>query len=119
MGRKTEEQLPMLYRDSRALILPSRREGLPITLLEAGACGAICIGSRTPGIPEIIEEGVTGYLVAPDSPKELAETIMKTFQLFPDQRTKFQMAARERIASEYSEDCMIARYISLYETMLS
>jgi glycosyltransferase involved in cell wall biosynthesis len=118
IGRKTEDELPLLYRNSRALVLPSRREGLPITLLEAGACGAISIGSRTPGIPEIIEEGVTGYLVPTEAPEELASAIMRTLKLTPEETTKFRHSARQRIATEFSEQGMIERYVGLYQTIL-
>ncbi|MGH9742957.1 MAG: glycosyltransferase family 4 protein [Candidatus Acidiferrum sp.] len=118
LGRKTEEELPLLYRNSRALVLPSRREGLPITLLEAGASGTICIGTQTPGIPEIIDEGVTGYLVPPESSEELANAILKTLRLSPVETANFRQAARNRIASQFSEAGMIDQYVGLYKTVL-
>jgi glycosyltransferase involved in cell wall biosynthesis len=118
IGRKSENELPLLYRNSKALVLPSRREGLPITLLEAGACGAICIGSRTPGIPEIIEDGVTGYVLSQESPEDLAGAILKTLQLSPSQTAQKQKDARSRIATQFSEDRMIDHYMSLYESLV-
>jgi glycosyltransferase involved in cell wall biosynthesis len=118
IGRKSENELPLLYRNSKALVLPSRREGLPITLLEAAACGAICIGSRTPGIPEIIEDGVTGYVVSQESPDELAGAILKTLQLSPSQTAQKQKDARDRIATQFSEERMIDHYMSLYESLV-
>jgi glycosyltransferase involved in cell wall biosynthesis len=118
IGRKSENELPLLYRNSKALVLPSRREGLPITLLEAGACGTICIGSRTPGIPEIIEDGVTGYVVSQESPEDLAGAILKTLQLSPSQTAQKQKDARIRIATQFSEDRMIDHYMSLYESLV-
>lgn len=118
LGSKTLEELPILYRNARVVVLPSRREGLPISLLEAGACGAICIGTRTPGIPEVIEDGKTGYLVSPDSPEELGKALIRTLQLSPDQTIQFRQAARERIAGEFSESRMIEHYMGLYEAIL-
>jgi glycosyltransferase involved in cell wall biosynthesis len=118
IGRKSENELPLLYRNAKALVLPSRREGLPITLLEAGACGSICIGSRTPGIPEIIEDGVTGYVVSPESPEELAAALLTTLQLSPSQIAQKQKDARNRIASQFSEARMIDSYMSLYESLV-
>jgi glycosyltransferase involved in cell wall biosynthesis len=86
--------------------------------LEAGACGAICIGSRTPGIPEIIEDGVTGYVLSQESPEDLAGAILKTLQLSPSQTAQKQKDARSRIATQFSEDRMIDHYMSLYESLV-
>lgn len=119
LGSKTMEELPILYRNARVVILPSRREGLPISLLEAGACGAICIGTRTPGIPEIIEEGVTGYLVRTESPEELARALAGSLQLSPETSSQMRQAARARIARDFSQEQMIKHYVDLYEAVLS
>lgn len=118
LGRKSEADLPLLYRNSRALVLPSRREGLPITLLEAGACGAICIGTETPGIPEIIEEDRTGFVVPIDSAELLSQAIVKSLELSPSQSAAFRQAARNRIATVFSESGMIDQYVHLYESVL-
>ena len=118
LGRKSEEDLPLLYRNSKVLVLPSRREGLPITLLEAGACGAICIGTQTPGIPEIINENQTGFVVQTDSPEQLSQAIIKSLQMSPAQSLAFRQAARKRIVDEFSETGMIDQYVSLYESVL-
>lgn len=55
-------QLAEIYNRYRYFILPSRHEGMPKTLLEAMACGCICIGTDVEGINEVIEDQVTGYL---------------------------------------------------------
>ena len=118
LGAKTLQELPALYRNARAVVLPSRREGLPISLLEAGACGAICIGTRIPGIPEIIQDGVTGYIVPPESPQELAKAMTKTLGLAPEQVAKMRQATRDYIAAEFSMQRMIDSYVAVYESVL-
>jgi len=51
-----------LYRDHDVLVMPSRSEGLPVALLEAGAAGVVPVVSNLPsGIPEVVEPGVTGF----------------------------------------------------------
>jgi len=119
LGPKSTDELPAFYRDARVVVLPSRREGLPISLLEAGACGAVCVGSRTPGIPEIIEEGITGYLVPVESVEEIAEAVSRILELPADRLCKMRAAARDRIASNFSEQSMIEKYISAYQALLS
>ena len=54
-----------------ALILPSRKEGMPYVILEAGAAGLVAIGSNVGGIPEIIEDGISGMLIDPKNIKDI------------------------------------------------
>ena len=118
LGPKTQAELPMLYRDARVVVLPSRREGLPIGLLEAGACGAITIGTRIPGIPEIIEHGVNGYLIEPDSPIELSAALLQVLRLPPETADSMRQAARDRILEHFSEERMVAAYLDVYRSVL-
>src|SRR5271170_1517946 len=76
-GYKTQAELPRLYRGAEFVVLPSRNEGLPRVALEAGACGAICVATNVGGIPETILDGVTGFLVDPDSPEALARVMLR------------------------------------------
>ncbi|MGH8267970.1 MAG: glycosyltransferase family 4 protein, partial [Steroidobacteraceae bacterium] len=57
---------PQLFRAADFLLLPSSSEGLPLAVLEAQASGAVVLAAPTAGIPEIIRDGDTGYLVAAD-----------------------------------------------------
>jgi len=62
LGRIDNDDLPDVLRSHRYFILPSMREGNPKTLLEAMACGLICVGTNVDGIAEVIEDGVDGFL---------------------------------------------------------
>jgi len=117
LGSKKQEELPPLYRDARAVVLPSRREGMPIGLLEAGACGAICICTRIPGIPEIIKDGVNGYLVEPESPVELADTLVRFLGMPPDSSHSMRRAARENILRSFSEERMVSTYLEMFQSL--
>jgi glycosyltransferase involved in cell wall biosynthesis len=62
------KDMPELMRAADAVILPSTNEGLPLTLLEAQASGTPVLAAPTAGIPEIVRDGETGFLIAADAP---------------------------------------------------
>lgn len=79
-GFLEHEELMALYARSQVTVLASYRprpaddpEGLGLVLLEAGACGSPVIGTKIGGIQEVIDDGLTGYLVPPNDPAALAE----------------------------------------------
>ncbi len=74
LGVVPHEQMPSLYAAVDATILPSTREAMPLACLESLACGKPIVATRTGRLPEIIEPGRNGLLVAPD-PVELARAI--------------------------------------------
>jgi glycosyltransferase involved in cell wall biosynthesis len=117
MGRKQQEELPALYQNAEAVVLPSRREGLPFTLLEAGAGGGICIGTRIPGIPEIIQDGITGLLVDPESPDAIASAISRILDLQPEERQRMRDAAYRTVRAQFSEEKMISSYLELFDSV--
>jgi len=69
------EHIPVFLRATRVFVLPSRREGFPFALLEAGALKAPSVAAACVGVPELIEDGVTGRLVAVEDDGGLAEAI--------------------------------------------
>jgi glycosyltransferase involved in cell wall biosynthesis len=80
LGTLPHRDLPAWMAAADVLVLPSRREGLGLVLLEAMACGTPCVASRVGGIPEILSERC-GELVPPDDPAALAlaiERVMST-----------------------------------------
>jgi glycosyltransferase involved in cell wall biosynthesis len=113
-GFVSREQLPALYREARFLVLPSRYEGLPVTLLEAGACGAICVATSISGNREIVEDGVTGFLVEPESVEALASGLRRALLLPFEKRRQMSLAARDRIGEQFSEERIVAKYLETF-----
>jgi len=94
-------------------VLPSLSEAFPNSLMEAMTCGCAVIASRTGGIPELVEEGVTGFLVTPGSVDDLAARLDLVLA-DPALRRRFaesgQIAVRSRFSMEASADCMAHVY---------
>jgi glycosyltransferase involved in cell wall biosynthesis len=99
-------------------VLPSRREGLPLTLLEAAACGRPLVATDVPGCREIVRPGVNGLLVPADSPAPLADAIGR---LANDEslRQRLGSAGRQLVEAEFSSARIGAEIVALYNRMLA
>jgi glycosyltransferase involved in cell wall biosynthesis len=98
-------------------VLPSRREGLPKSLLEAAACGRPIIATDVPGCREIAQQDVTALLVPVNDPVALAEAIER---LARDRalRTRFGSSGRALVEREFSSIQIGAKTIALYHKLL-
>ncbi|MCB9504715.1 MAG: glycosyltransferase [Gemmatimonadales bacterium] len=94
-------------------VLPSRSEGLSLTLLEAMAVGLPVVATAVGGNPEVIEEGVTGFLVPHGDPTALARAITTTLTT-PDLARRYGEAGRARVLARFSLQSMAAGYLRLY-----
>ncbi|MEM4724427.1 MAG: glycosyltransferase family 4 protein, partial [Candidatus Hadarchaeum sp.] len=77
VGAKSADQIAQLHRESQMLILPSESENSPNSIAEALVSGLPVIATRVGGIPSMISDGETGFLVPPNDPRSLAEAILK------------------------------------------
>src|SRR6202034_1279420 len=74
-GALGQAELPALFAAHDVFCLPSFAEGVPVVFMEAMAVGLIVVATRIAGVPELIEDGRTGFLVAPGRADLIAETI--------------------------------------------
>lgn len=93
-------------------LLTSHSEGLPRTVLEAFASGTPVVAARIPGMDEVVQEGVSGYLAAKDSPGEFAGRVAELLE-HPERRAAFSREARQR-AERYDLDAYAGRLLDLY-----
>lgn len=118
LGEREQSTLPDEYRAADAYLCPcvvtarGSRDGLPNVLLEAMACGSACIGSNAVGIPEAIEDGVTGVLVPPGSPEALAAAIRKLGEA-PEVRRRLGERARALVEQRFSRTACMDRLAEL------
>ena len=92
---------------------PSVYEPLGIVNLEAMACATAVVASRVGGIPEVVDDGVTGLLVPPDDPAALADA-MNLLLRDPGRADAMGRAGRERAVAEFSWDAVAAQTAALY-----
>jgi glycosyltransferase involved in cell wall biosynthesis len=84
-----------------------------LTLLESMACETPVIGTRVDAIPEIIEEGVTGYLVPPEDPSALRERIQWFFDN-PEKARDMGKRGREHVVAQFTWDVVARRCLEIY-----
>ncbi|MCK5013731.1 MAG: glycosyltransferase family 4 protein [Candidatus Omnitrophica bacterium] len=97
--------------------MPSRQEGLGLSIMEAQAAGLPVVASRVGGIPSLIEDGKTGVLVEPENSSELADAIVKLLQ-DPERLKEIGMAGREFIKKTFLADKMTDKVIQLYQHLV-
>lgn len=102
-------------RRARALVMPSRFEGLSMVLLEAMALGMPVIATAVSGAGEVIEDGASGTLVAPEDAPALARAIEKVLG-DPEEAARLGRRAREAVESEHSMQRHVRRIHALYES---
>ena len=109
------QDVPELLAGMDALVFSSEREGLSMAMLEAMTSGVPVVATRVGGTPELIEDGVSGLLVEPGRPEELAGRLLELLQ----DRTRaeqIRQAARARVEREFSLRAMVEAHEALYAT---
>jgi mannose/cellobiose epimerase-like protein (N-acyl-D-glucosamine 2-epimerase family)/glycosyltransferase involved in cell wall biosynthesis len=111
------DDIAAFWASAHIAVLPSRREGLPLTLLEAAACGRPLVATDVPGCREIARAGVNALLVPPDDAQALADAIAR---LAADGalRAKFGATGRVLVEREFSSAQIGREVVDLYRRLL-
>lgn len=107
-----------VWAGSHIAVLPSRREGLPKSLLEAAACGRAIVATDVPGCREIARAGVNALLVPPDDPAALAMAIERLAR-DPAMRKAFALTGRRLVEDEFSSARIGRQTVALYDLLLA
>jgi len=106
-----------VWRSAHIAVLASRGgEGLPVSLLEAAACGRPLVATNIPGCREIARPGVNAILVPVDDAEALADAIGR-LAADPDLRRRFGEAGRRIVETEYSSDIVGREVVALYDRL--
>ena len=93
------------------VVLPSYREGVPRTLMEASAMGRPIVATDVPGCREVVENGVTGLLCEVKSADSLAQQLERLLLSSHMARAEMGVAGRAKVAREFDENAVVERYI--------
>jgi len=96
-----------------AFIMPSRWEGIPLTLLEAMGCGLPVISTKVGRAPEIIQDGVNGRLTPMADPQALAAAILELYRE-PEKRRQWGEEARRTVLEKYTLEHFLEQFAALY-----
>lgn len=117
-GALTQPAVRSVLASADAFALPSLAEGIPVVLMEAMATGLPCVASRITGIPELIDDGVSGLLVTPSDVNELARALAC---LVEDEalRARIGDAGRERVVRDYNLQQNTLRLVALFRAKVA
>jgi len=104
------------YAIADCFVLCSNREGLPVTLIEASGAGLPIIGTDVPGISEVVESGINGYLTKPDDKEELAEAMLRMISL--KSRDSFSKASRKLCRDQFDITNVVDAYSEIYRSLM-
>ena len=95
----------------RAVVMPSRTEGIPAVAIEAGLSGRPVVATRVGGLPDVIDDGITGVLVDGTSPEELLDAVARAVR----SGDELGSAARERCRQRFTMPQVAARWATLLD----
>ncbi|HAF62588.1 MAG TPA: glycosyltransferase family 1 protein [Anaerolineaceae bacterium] len=111
-----QNDMAQIYQQAFVVCLPSYREGLATSLIEAAACGIPLITTDVPGCRELVIPQQTGFLVPPHNSEALASSIIYMVE-HPEQSIKMGLQGREFIVQNYSQEKVNAETYKLYSEL--
>lgn len=106
----------LLWARCHFAVLPSHREGLPVSLLEAAACGRAMVATDAPGCREIVVQDETGLLVPIENAKALADALLR-LAVSSELRARYGRAARDLVVQRLSAKIVGAAIVDLYDRL--
>ncbi len=108
-------EMPLWMNVANIMVMVPQSDGMPNTLLEAMACGALPVLNRLPQYAEVIEDGINGLVVEPD-PEDMARVILQALAN-PELKAKAELRNRELVRAMADQDQEMARMEGWYESL--
>jgi glycosyltransferase involved in cell wall biosynthesis len=112
-----QEEVAPFYAAFDAVVLPSGNEGTPVSAIEALASARPVVATRVGGVPDVVRDGVDGFLVEPGAVDELAERLAELAR-DPARREEMGREGRERVLPRYAVGRLIDDVDALYRELL-
>jgi glycosyltransferase involved in cell wall biosynthesis len=112
-----QQDVARWYRACDAIVLTSASEGTPVTLIEALAAARPVVSTRVGGVEDVVEDGVTGYLVRPGDTHAVAERLA-ILATDPELRRRMGDIGRGRVLERYAVDRLVEDVDRLYRSLL-
>ncbi len=113
-----QEDVSGWYQAFDALILPSANEGTPVVAIEALAAGCPVVATSVGGVPDVVREGVDGFLVPMGDVDALADRL-ELLARDPELRARMGAAGRESAPARYAVERLVSDVDELYRSLLS
>lgn len=107
-------QKDLLLRQAAALVLPSHIENMPVVILEAFAYARPVVATRVGGIPDMVDDGHNGLLVRPREPGDLADALVRLWEMGPARRADMGAAGRRAVEQHYGEAVVMRTLDAVY-----
>jgi glycosyltransferase involved in cell wall biosynthesis len=112
-----QEDVAPWYAVCDAVVLTSASEGTPVTIIEALAAGRAVVATNVGGVPDVVDEGETGFLVRPGDTHAFAERL-EILARDPERRGQMGREGRERMLSRYAVERLVDDVDALYRELL-
>ncbi|TXH60680.1 MAG: glycosyltransferase family 4 protein [Thiothrix sp.] len=116
-GRVSHEEVPTYQNMLDISVSVSNSESFGVAIIEASACAKPAVVSNVGGLPEVVDDGVTGIIVPPCDPEATADAIERLI-LAPTLREKMGRAGRQKVEQLYDWDHNVKHMICVYENLL-
>lgn len=115
-GRKKAKDLVQSYQNIDIAVFPSRVESFGVAIAEASACGVPVVASNVGGIPEVVEDNVTGKLCRSESINDFVDSLDELIK-DPELRQKMGEKGRLKIIEEYNQELCVRKMLQLYKSV--
>lgn len=119
LGWRGSQDVKRLISECRAMVLPSFAEGIPVVLMEAMAQQRPVISTQIAGIPELVQNGISGWLVSASSVDDLANAMREALQSSPETLAKMGVRGRQHVLERHAITTEAAKLSKLFANLSS
>jgi glycosyltransferase involved in cell wall biosynthesis len=110
--------LSLIYNCADVFVIPSLEEAFGQTALEAMSCGIPVVGFKTGGIPDMIQDGITGYLAEKGNVTSLADSIKRVLNLNEKEYQDMAKNCREKVLKGFTLELQAEKYLNIYKKLI-